>query len=148
MAREIFRSSVEWTGSGVKSIATSGKHQVAIDEPPSLGGTDEGPNPVELILAGLGGCLNVLLTAFAPRYDVEIESLTIRVEGDLDPDGFLEKAPVPFGFQEIRYEIDLASNSPREKIDQLIEHAERVCPVKDTLGGVPVLKVSAAPASA
>lgn len=139
MAAEIFRSSVEWTGSGVKSIATSGKHQVAIDEPPSFGGADDGLNPVELVLAGLGGCMNVLLIAFAPQYDVEIKSVTINVEGDLDYDGFLEKAPVRFGFQEIRYQIDLESDSPQENIDRLLEHAQRICPVKDTLSGVPVV---------
>jgi len=143
MAKEIFRSRVEWTGSGVKSVAKSGKHQVVIDEPPSLGGDDQGPNPVELILAGLGGCLNVLISAFAPKHGVELESVTTTVEGDLDPDGFFERAPVPYGFQEIRYRIDLVSASPRENIDRLLEHAQRVWPVKDTLRGVPVVNVTA-----
>lgn len=144
MAKDTFYSDVEWTGSGVKSIGASGKHQVAIDEPPSFGGADDGFNPVELVLAGLGGCLNVLLVAFAPQHGVELKSVKTSIEGDLDYDGFLERAPVRFGFQEIRYRIDLVSDSPQENIDKLLEHAQRICPVKDTLRGVPVVNISTA----
>lgn len=144
MAKITFRSDVNWAGHGVKSTATCGKHQFIIDEPPSLGGQDEGPNPVEFILASLGSCLNVLIAAFAPQHDVVLKELRTTVEGDLDPDGFLEKAPVRPGFQEVRYHIDIVSDSPTDRIARLVEHAQRVCPVKDTLGGVPVLHVTAA----
>ena len=33
---------------------------VVVDEPADLGGTDAGPNPVEYVLAGYAGCLNVV----------------------------------------------------------------------------------------
>jgi uncharacterized OsmC-like protein len=46
--------------SPAKFIAKTGKFQLIIDEPEALGGTDEGPSPVEYILAGLAGCLNVV----------------------------------------------------------------------------------------
>ncbi len=43
------------------------------------------------------------------------------------------------GFLEIRYTIALESSSPADRIAALVDHVERVCPVKDTLGGVAVL---------
>src|SRR5699024_11986052 len=71
-------------------IYTNGK-QVIIDEPKKLGGTDQGPNPVEYVLSALGGCVNVLVVSFAKSFGVQVEDLQVHVEGDLDSDGFLGK---------------------------------------------------------
>jgi uncharacterized OsmC-like protein len=139
MAKLTFSSNVTWSGEGVRSTADINGKQVIIDEPPALGGTDQGPNPVELILAALGGCINVLVPLFAKQHGVELKGCRVHVEGDLDPDGFMEKADVRPGFSEIRYRIDIDSPSDPAKIQALIEHVERVCPVKDTLKGVPAV---------
>src|SRR5699024_879914 len=83
-----------------------------IDEPANLGGTDKGPNPVEYILAALGGCINVLVISFADQFDVQVKDVDIQVEGDLNPDGFLGKDPnVRPGYEEIRYQIKVDSPS-------------------------------------
>jgi uncharacterized OsmC-like protein len=142
MPKLTFSSNVKWSGEGVCSLAEINGKQVIIDEPPALGGTDQGPNPVELILAALGGCINVLVSLFAKQYGVELKGSQVHVEGDLDPDGFMEKADVRPGFLEIRYHIDIDSPSDPEKVQALIEHVERVCPVKDTLKGVPTVAVT------
>src|SRR5699024_12290180 len=91
MATETFQSDVKWTGEGVLSIADIGGKEVIIDEPPSLGGTDKGPNPVEYILAALGGCINVLVTSFADNCEVDVKDVQVHIEGDLDRHGFLGK---------------------------------------------------------
>jgi len=148
MATVTFESDVTWTREGVLSIADIGGKEVIIDEPPSLGGTDKGPNPVEYILAALGGCINVLVASFADNFDVEVDDVKVHLEGDLDPDGFLGKNPnVRPGYEEIRYEIILDSPSPQENIDALIAHVEKVCPVKDTLTGTSVINTKSKPAS-
>ena len=142
MATETFQSDVKWTGEGVLSIADIGGKEVIIDEPLSLGGTDKGPNPVEYILAALGGCINVLVTTFAESFDVEIKDVQVHIEGDLDPDGFLGKNPnVRPGYEEIRYRVELDSPSPQEKINALLEHVDKICPVKDTLEGTRVINI-------
>ena len=141
MANMIFKSEVVWTRSGVASDAISGKHTLRIDEPEVLGGQDTGPNPVELLLSGLGGCLVVLVNAFAPVHGVEICDVKVNVEGDLDPDGFLGKSNVRPGFSEIRYQLKIDSPSDKEKILALQEHVLKVCPVKDTLTGVSVVPI-------
>lgn len=142
MATKTFQSDVKWTGEGVLSIADIGGKEVIIDEPPSLGGTDKGPNPVEYVLAALGGCINVLVTTFAESFDVEIKDVQVHIEGDLDPDGFLGKNPnVRPGYEEIRYRVELDSPSPQEKINALLEHVDKICPVKDTLEGTRVINI-------
>ena|SRR5690625_840084 len=140
MATVTFQSDVKWTGEGVLSIADIGGKEVIIDEPPSLGGTDKGPNPVEYILAALGGCINVLVTTFAEKYDVKVKDVHVKIEGDLDPDGFLGNNPnVRPGYEEIRYRVELESPSPQENIDALLKHVDEICPVKDTLQGTRVI---------
>lgn len=138
MANITFKSDVKWTGQGVSCDAVSGAHTIRIDEPPALGGTDTGPNPVELLLSGLGGCLVVLVNAFAPTHGVEVTDVKVAVEGDLDPDGFMGKSDVRPGFGEIRYKLTIDSPSAAEKIAELTAHVLKACPVKDTLTGVPV----------
>lgn len=136
MATETFQSKVSWAKEGVLSTATIRGKEVLVDEPANLGGTDKGPNPVEYILAALGGCINVLVISFAEQFDVQVEDVNIAVEGDLNPDGFLGKDPdVRPGYEEIRYQINVDSPSPQENIDALLAHVEAFCPVKDTLQG-------------
>lgn len=141
MANMVFKSDIDWTGTGLQSDAKSGKNAVRIDEPEALGGTNTGQNPVELLLSALGGCLVVLVNAFAPGHDVIVKDVHVKVEGDLDPDGFMGKAAVRAGFSAIRYKLDVESDSDPAAVAALIQHAEDSCPVKDTLSGVPVSKL-------
>lgn len=144
MVTTTFRSDVKWTGEGVLSIADIDGKEVIIDEPPSLGGTDKGPNPVEYILAALGGCINVLVTSFADNFDVKVKDVQVKIEGDLDPDGFLGKNPhVRPGYEEIRYRVEIDSPSPQENIKALLKHVDEICPVKDTLQGTRVINTKA-----
>lgn len=138
MAKTTFKSEIKWTGRSVSSEAVAGSHALRIDEPEALGGEDTGPNPVELILSALGGCMVVLVNAFAPVHGVEVRDVTVDVEGDLDPDGMFGKSDVRTGFSEIRFDLKIDSPSPSEKIGDLSRHVIDVCPVKDTLAGVSV----------
>lgn len=139
MATMTFTSDVKWTGDGVSSDAQSGPHTLRIDEPEALGGKNSGPNPVEMLLSALGGCLVVLVNAFASAHGVDVKNVSVDVEGDLDPDGFMGLADVRPGFSEIRYNLKIDSPSPADKVEALTKHVVDACPVKDTLGGVPII---------
>lgn len=82
MANFVFKSAVRWDEQGAQCTADIRGKKVIIDQPKKLGGTDNGPNPVEYILAALGGCINILITSFADKYDVELNHVSIHVEGD------------------------------------------------------------------
>lgn len=143
MAIVTFSTDVVWSGKGVLSEADVNGKKVLIDEPAHLGGTDIAPNPVEYLLVGLGGCINVLVATYAEEYNVKVDYLEVKVHGDLDPDGFLGKnKDVRPGFSEIRYECIIQSDSNNEDISALLSHVEKICPVKDTLIGTIVKRTA------
>jgi len=104
-----------------------------MDEPKSLGGTDTGLNPVEMVLTGLGGCLSICAGMFAKSCNVKLNNFYVDIEGDLDFRGFKGDKEVDPGFQDIRFTIHVDSDSPEENIKKLIELIEARCPVSDTL---------------
>lgn len=112
---------------------------VHMDEPEHLGGTDKAMNPVELLLSSLGGCLTISIAAFSKAVHVDLKDVRVNVSGDIDLDGFLGvNKNVRPGFNQIRYDIELVSDSSEVKLNKLINMVKERCPVSDTLKGVEV----------
>ncbi|MBI2487659.1 MAG: OsmC family protein [Deltaproteobacteria bacterium] len=104
-----------------------------VDESSGLGGTDKGPNPVELILAALGTCQEIVYVLHAALMGIRLDSVKITVSGHLDGRGLLNVAEVPSGFLDIYYRIDIRSEADQNKIRELINMVNAHCPVVDTL---------------
>lgn len=138
MANVEFQSTVKLK-EGLYVEAETRGFKVHMDEPKELDGTDKAMNPVEMLLSALGGCLTISIAAFSKIVHVDLKDCRVQVSGDLDPDGFLGKnKDVRVGFSQIRYNIEIISDSPQEKIDKLMKMLKERCPVSDTLKGVEV----------
>ena len=106
-----------------------------VDEPPSLGGADAGPNPVEYLLGALSGCLNVVAHMIAKELGFTIESLDIHVEGTMDPSGFMGANPsVRSGFKSVKAVLNVKSNASDKQLDEWLTMIESRCPVSDNIG--------------
>lgn len=139
MANQIFKTTINWTGKGVAVTGGTRGFEIRMDEPKELGGNNSAMNPVEMLLASLGGCISICGAAFASKCKVDLKSLSVELEGDLDPEGFLGINPeAKKGFKQIRYKLNIESPSPQENIDHLVKLIEERCPVSDTLKGVDV----------
>jgi uncharacterized OsmC-like protein len=120
--------------SGFETEVTGRGFQLTIDEPESLGGTNKGFNPVEVLLGTLGTCQEIVLVAYAAVLGIELEKVEIKVSGDIDLRGLFNVADVPSGFQGIHFEADIqASNATPEQLEQLKALGLGHCPVLDTL---------------
>jgi len=110
------------------------KFKVGIDEPLELKGTNTAPNPVEMLLATLGGCVAVTYRAYARKFGIEIEDLVINLEGDTVHGGWTdEKGRERSGFRQIRYEVQIKTKAPQEKVKQLHKLVEKKCSISDVL---------------
>ncbi len=104
-------------------------HELKVDETEDLGGKDKAPNPLEYMFTALASCFNITAHLVASERDVEIESLEIDVEGELDLEGFENaESDKRAGFQEV--DMNDADESTEEEI---LEEAEGRCPVSDNL---------------
>ncbi len=133
MAKETFTAQVNLE-EGLTVNAESRGHEVVMDESEEMGGKNKGMNPIELALCSLGGCLAIAASAFAKSAGVELNDFSVDLEGDVDLDGFLKGAEgVDPGFEDVRFTLNIDSDSPKENIEKLIELIENRCPISDSL---------------
>ncbi len=75
-------SIAQWVG-GLKFEATfSTGHTVAMDTSPEQGGENEGPRPIEMLLAGLAGCTGMDVLAILRKKRQDIKAFRVLVRGD------------------------------------------------------------------
>ncbi len=109
---------------------------LTIDEPPAFGGGDTGPSPVEILLAALGTCQEIMYAALASVMDIPLDECRVKLTGDLDVRGLLGMGAdegIPPGFTQITYETHLKSSASDKEIQALVTAVENQCPVLDML---------------
>lgn len=134
-----WRAQVTWKGAFRSESQVRDFAPVPSDEPAGLGGTDTAANPVEQLLSALGNCLAVGYAANATVAGIEIEDLSIDLEGDLDLHTFLGLADANAGYEAIRVKVNLKSNASAEQLAALHHKVTGTSPVGHTLSrAVPV----------
>lgn len=118
---------------GVQVKVQSRDFEITVDEPKELGGTDTGMNPVEMVLCALGACQAIVASAFAKKHHMTFRDFRVELEGDLNTDGFLGLSDVRPGYSEIRYNIHIDTDEPKEKVEKFVKFIEETCPVGDTI---------------
>ncbi|MBO0995368.1 OsmC family protein [Bacillus sp. SD088] len=127
--------------SGVKtSIQIRDFDSFVIDEPTSLGGTDEGANPVEFVLAGLSGCTSVMIALIAKEQNFSFDGVDFKNIGEIDLQGLKGVAGVSPHFQSVTFDVIVKTNENDERLQALKKEVEKRCPVMNLLldAGVPV----------
>jgi uncharacterized OsmC-like protein len=129
--------------SQTKYVGHARHFRIIVDEPHALGGNDDAPNPVEFILAGYAGCLNVVIHLIAKELDINISSLKIEISGEIDParlfgTSFANRA----GFHSLQVEIDLDSDADEVSQDLLFKQVKERCPVNDNLSNITPIEYS------
>lgn len=119
---------------GLRSDVRIRDFEIAVDEPPSLGGADTAPNPVEYAQAALATCQEITYRLHADHLGIPLAAVAVSLEGDIDLRGFfaVDESIRP-GFQAIRGTVTLESSAAPEELERLRAHVDAHCPVLDLL---------------
>lgn len=123
-------------------VAVSARHHhIILDEPKDFGSSDEGMTPIEALLGALGACKCIVARSFAKKFGVVFSDLSIKIEGELDTDGFMGLNPeAKIGLSEVKTTYHFVSESAPDKIAALVEFVDKTCPVADSMMNTPALE--------
>ncbi|MDO5665775.1 MAG: OsmC family protein [Bacteroidia bacterium] len=126
-----------------KTVVKARTFQMIIDEPTDLGGTNEGANPVEYVLAAFSGCLNVMCHVVAQEMNFALRGVEIKLSGKLNPEKLFGKETTDrAGYKEINVEINPDTDADQETLEKWVKTIEARCPVSDNLSNPTPVHIS------
>lgn len=116
-----------------KSTAQSRDVTMTIDEPIERGGTNEGPMPVEMVMAGLAGCTHVISNKLAKANDVVIEDMDIEIVTTMDSRGTRLIEPIDVPFPKVIINITTTMTGHPQGVDAVVRLLKEHCAVAKML---------------
>eukprot|EP00127_Corallochytrium_limacisporum_P001150 Clim_evm2s43 gene=Clim_evmTU2s43 len=104
-------------------------HTMITDEPERLGGTDQGPTPLQMALSSLAGCETATLYGICKRANIKIDHISYKVEGAFDARGTSGVAGVSPAFQTVQVNAKIVSDGEEDKVRECITLAGKRCPI-------------------
>lgn len=147
MAKATFYVKSEWNGGfsvtstskgfriGGQRIERNSEYKMQYDFPNQLSGEGRGLTVCEYCMGSLAACLAQTIVAHATSRAIQIDSISIDVEGDVDLRGFTGISnDVRPGAQQFRVNMNIKStNASKQQINELHEIGKRFSPAFDTL---------------
>ncbi len=104
-------------------VSTGSGKEILTSEPPEMGGTGQGPTPLEVFAAGLAACEAAMFQLVAQRAGARLEHVEVAVEADF---GFGD------GLRSMRITYRVRGPS-REEAERLLRYVQRLCPLYNTV---------------
>ena len=120
---------------GGKTVGTREAFTIVSDFPREVGGKGFGPTVCELCMASSGSCISQTILAYATMFGIELDSIRIETEGDMDFSGMTGVSDqVRPGAQEFKLHFYLKSKTAsNEQLQRLYELGRKFSPAMDTL---------------
>lgn len=104
------------------------------DHPEVFAAPDAAPTPVELILAGLAGCLTGGVASVAENRGIKLRSVKATVEGDMNLYGILGiDGDVRNGFRAVRVKFEIDADADADDIAALVAQSQKRSAVFDII---------------
>ncbi|HWM27287.1 MAG TPA: OsmC family protein [Woeseiaceae bacterium] len=145
-ARFQWRATCEWINGTHSATAVHGffglgeeqKHRTEFrfdsDHPEIFASEDKGATPVEIVLAGLAGCLTAGIAAVAQNRNIQLRSVTATLEAGMDLQGILGiDGDVRNGFDGIKVHYVIDADASKKDIEALVAQSQKRSAVFDII---------------
>ena len=120
---------------GFYTEVAAGDHALVADEPASVGGTNIGPSPYELLSAALATCTTMTLKMYAGFKEIDLDAVTVRVSHrKMHAEACADCETEDGKIDEFRRELTIEGDLDEDQRQRMLEIADR-CPVHQTLHG-------------
>ena len=104
------------------------------DHPEVFASEDRGATPVEIVLAGLAGCLTAGIAAVAQVREIQLRSVSATLEAGMDIRGILGADPdVRNGFDGIKVTYKIDADASPDDIKALVAQSQKRSAVYDII---------------
>lgn len=118
---------------GFRTEIIANGHPLVADEPISVGGTNAGPSPYDLLVASVGACTAMTLRMYADRKKLPLESVRVTLTHQKIHASDCEQCDTEQGkIDRIERDVSIVGNLTSVEKLRLLEIADR-CPVHKTL---------------
>ena len=118
---------------GIAQLIETSTHTLMSDEPVSVGGTDRGPNPYDLLLAALGSCTAMTVRMYAARKQWPLDDVSVVLRHSRIHARDCEHCETEKGrLDRIEKRVTITGDLDAEQHERLMQISER-CPVHRTL---------------
>ncbi|MBI9044675.1 MAG: OsmC family protein [Anaerolineaceae bacterium] len=119
---------------GFKIELKAREFKMYIDQPPAMGGTNTGPNPLEYNLFSLAGCCVTIANLIAKQRKYAIRGLSAHAEASLNSEVFMGKNEEDrAGFQDINITLEIDADMTEEEKMAFAQEVEERCPVAENM---------------
>jgi putative redox protein len=123
--------SASWTPGPLQcDVSIHPDFEIHVDEPVSAGGTGNGPQPTDLLLASVASCFTLALAYSANKLGLTAGGIDVSVSGTYDGPRF----------SDLRIDVRLVGVEPEAR-KRLVQSAGRVCYVTNTMRKPPRITV-------
>lgn len=119
--------------SGFRTELAVGAHRWLADEPLSVGGSDVGPTPYDMLLGALVGCTAMTMRMYADRKAWPLEAVRVSMRTARSHEADCEQCDTKeVGIARIERRVEMTGPLTDEQRKRLLQIADR-CPVKQSL---------------
>ncbi|QKG85547.1 OsmC family protein [Kroppenstedtia pulmonis] len=118
---------LSWKGKMQFQTQTPSGHPITLDAAPEVGGENQGPRPMELLLAATGACSGIDIVDILRKMRLDVQGFDMQVSGER-----AEEHPRRFTKLHVHYRLQ--GDLPVEKVRRAVDLSrEKYCSVSQSL---------------
>lgn len=111
----------------VTAVGAAGAFTLVVDRPAEGGGGGKGFNGGQLLYLAVAGCISNDLFRDAPKFNVKLDQVVVRVSGDIEGDAAVSG---PIG-----YDVEVTGVGGAGRLRQLIDQVDAIAEIPNSLRG-------------